>query len=74
MERAAFADAKIELFGGLLRQMRGDRSEEEFLRHGERVGPYLTCLRGLAFERGNRDWCHRSAAILRDRRAAHAQR
>ncbi|SNS22524.1 DNA-binding transcriptional regulator, PadR family [Streptosporangium subroseum] len=73
-ERAAFADAKIELFGGLLRQMRGDRSEEEFLRHGERIGPYLTCLRGLAFEEGNRDWCHRSAAILRERRTAHAQR
>ncbi|MBC6462819.1 PadR family transcriptional regulator [Actinomadura sp. HBU206391] len=74
MERATFADAKIELFSRLLRQMRGDRSEEEFLRHGERIGPYLTCLRGLAFERGNRDWCHRSAAILRERRAAHAQR
>ncbi|MFJ2032264.1 PadR family transcriptional regulator [Streptosporangium sp. NPDC087985] len=73
-ERAAFADAKIELFSGLLRQMRGDRSEEEFLRHGERVGPYLTCLRGLAFEQGNRDWCRRSAAVLRERRTAHAQR
>ncbi|HEY9522398.1 MAG TPA: hypothetical protein VIR33_04100 [Thermopolyspora sp.] len=52
----------------------GDRGEEEFLRHGERIGPYLTCLRGLAFEQGNRDWCERSAAILRDRRSAHAQR
>ncbi len=74
VERAAFADAKIELFGGLLRQMRGDRSEEEFLRHGERIGPYLTCLRGLAFERGNRDWCHRSAAILRERRVSQVRR
>ncbi|MFF3442394.1 PadR family transcriptional regulator [Streptosporangium sp. NPDC002721] len=74
MERAAFADAKIELFGGLLRKMRGDRSEEEFLRDDERVGPYLTCLRGLAFEQGNRDWCHRSAAILRERRASHTRR
>jgi DNA-binding PadR family transcriptional regulator len=73
-ERAAIADAKIELFGRLLRKMRGDRSEEEFLRHGERIGPYLTCLRGLAFEEGNRDWCRRSAAILRERRAAHAER
>lgn len=74
-ERAALAEAKIELFDTLLRKMRGDRSEEEFLRHGERIGPYLTCLRGLAFERGNRDWCERSAAILRERRpAAHAQR
>ena len=67
-ERAAFAEAKIELFGGLLRKMRGDVTEEEFLRHGERIGPYLTCLRGLDFERGNRDWCERAAAILRDRR------
>ncbi|MEU8378077.1 PadR family transcriptional regulator [Streptosporangium sp. NPDC048865] len=73
VERAAFADAKIEVFGGLLRRMRGDRSEEEFLRHGERIGPYLTCLRGLAFEQGNRDWCHRSAAILRERRTSPAQ-
>ncbi|WP_431041530.1 PadR family transcriptional regulator [Streptomyces sp. P1-3] len=74
MERAAFAEAKIELFDTLLRQMRGDRSEEAFLRTGERVGPYLTCLRGLAFEQGNRDWCRRSAATLRERRAAHAGR
>jgi DNA-binding PadR family transcriptional regulator len=73
-ERAVIADAKIELFAGLLRRMRGDRSEEEFLRHGDRIGPYLTCRRGLAFEEGNRDWCRRSAAILRERRTAHAER
>ena len=72
-ERAGIADAKIELFRGLLEMLRGDRSEEEFLRHGERVGPYLTCLRGLAFEQGNRDWCRRSAAILQERRTAHAR-
>lgn len=73
-ERAAFAEAKIGLFEALLRGMRGDRSEEEHLRHGARIGPYLTCLRGLAFERGNRDWCERGAAVLRERRAAHAPR
>ncbi|WP_149180152.1 PadR family transcriptional regulator [Streptomyces sp. TRM49041] len=67
-ERAAFAQAKADLFGKLLRAMRGaDRSEEEFLRHGERIGPYLTCLRGLAFEEGNRDWCERVIAVLRER-------
>lgn len=71
-ERAALAEAKIELFGTLLQKLRGDRGEEEFLRHGERIGPYLTCLRGLAFEQGNRDWCERSAAILRERRSARA--
>ncbi|MFE2549342.1 PadR family transcriptional regulator [Streptomyces sp. NPDC059355] len=73
-ERAAFARAKVDLFGGLLRTMRGDRSEEEFLRCGERIGPYLTCLRGLAFERGNRDWCERTIAVLREREAARAAR
>ncbi|WP_171164945.1 PadR family transcriptional regulator [Streptomyces sp. I05A-00742] len=69
-ERAAFAEAKAELFRAMLRKMRGGREEGEFLRHGERIGPYLTCLRGLAFEEGNRDWCLRGAEILRERKRA----
>ncbi|WP_169950621.1 PadR family transcriptional regulator [Microbispora sp. H11081] len=69
-ERAAVAEAKIDLFRRILRKMRGGLNEEEFLRTGRRVGPYLTCLRGLAFEEGNRDWCLRTAAILRERSAA----
>ncbi|MEY9964930.1 DNA-binding PadR family transcriptional regulator [Streptacidiphilus sp. MAP12-16] len=72
-ERTVFAQAKIDLFGQLLRRMRGDRTEEEFLRDGEHVGPYLTCLRGLAFEEGNRDWCERTVTVLRDRQAARAR-
>ncbi|MDG4860487.1 PadR family transcriptional regulator [Streptomyces sp. T-3] len=68
-ERAEFAAAKAELFASLLEKFRGDRSEDDFLRHGRRIGPYLTCLRGLAFEEGNRDWCERTAAILRARQA-----
>ncbi|MGW0732085.1 PadR family transcriptional regulator [Streptomyces sp. NPDC002851] len=71
-ERAGFAEAKVELFGKLLRSMRGERTEDEFLRDGERIGPYLTCLRGLDFERGNRDWCTRTIAVLRARQAARA--
>jgi DNA-binding PadR family transcriptional regulator len=73
-ERATVAEAKIELFGTLLRTMRGDVDEEEFLRHGERIGPYLTCLRGLAFEKDHRSWCLRIAAVLRERQATHAER
>jgi DNA-binding PadR family transcriptional regulator len=68
-ERAAVAEAKIELFGKLLRQIRGEADEDEFLRRGERIGPYLTCLRGLAFERDNRDWCLRIATVLRERQS-----
>ena len=69
-ERAGFARARIALFDQLLRTMRGSRTEDEFLCHGERIGPYLTCLRGLAFEQGNRDWCERAAAVLRVRQQA----
>ncbi|MEU9316719.1 PadR family transcriptional regulator [Streptomyces sp. NPDC048295] len=72
-ERAAAARARIDLFGNLLRTMRGDRTEEEFLLHGDRVGPYLTCTRGLAFEEGNRDWCERAAGVLRERERARAR-
>lgn len=73
-ERASAADAKIQLLGNLLRQMRGDLDEEEYLRTGERVGPYLTCLRGLAFEEGHRDWCLRIANVLKERRTTRAER
>ncbi|QHC23615.1 PadR family transcriptional regulator [Streptomyces sp. GS7] len=72
-ERAAFAQARIDLFGKLLHTMRGDRTEAEFLRHSERIGPYLTCLRGLAFEQGNRDWCERTITVLQERQAARAR-
>lgn len=73
-ERASAAEAKIELLDKLLRQMRGDADEAEFLRHGDRIGPYLTCLRGVAFEQGHRDWCLRTTAVLRERQATHAER
>ncbi|MGW1768072.1 PadR family transcriptional regulator [Streptomyces sp. NPDC002073] len=72
-ERAGIAQAKADLFEHLLRTMRGAASEEEFLRHGARIGPYLTCLRGLAFERGNRDWCTRTITVLKEREPARDQ-
>ncbi|MGE7389053.1 PadR family transcriptional regulator [Streptomyces sp. NPDC004126] len=64
LERAAAAEAKIEMLRGLLRDMRGELDEEEFLLRGERIGGYLTCLRGVAFEEGHRDWCLRTADVL----------
>ncbi|MEV5156851.1 MULTISPECIES: PadR family transcriptional regulator [unclassified Streptomyces] len=73
-ERATAAEARIELFGTLLRQMRGAADEEEFLLRGERIGPYLTCMRGLAFERDTRDWCLRISAVLQERRTVHEKR
>ncbi|WP_172381706.1 PadR family transcriptional regulator [Streptomyces sp. MNP-20] len=63
-ERARVAEAKTEVLSALLRRLRGDLDEEEFLRTGRRIGPYLTCQRGLAFERETRAWCERSADLL----------
>ncbi|MDA3642646.1 PadR family transcriptional regulator [Saccharopolyspora indica] len=73
-ERAAIATAKIELFEALLRKMRGELDEAEFLARGGRIGPYLTCLRGRQFEQGNLDWCIRAASVLRAREGADVQR
>ncbi|EWM16765.1 MULTISPECIES: PadR family transcriptional regulator [unclassified Kutzneria] len=66
-ERAVQAAAKAELFDGTLRALRGDLDEDTFLATGERIGPYLTCLRGRRFEQENVDWCRRSAGLIRAR-------
>ncbi|MGX1853435.1 PadR family transcriptional regulator [Streptomyces sp. NPDC055299] len=69
-ERARMAAAKVEIFEQLLTRLRGGADEAEFLAHGARIGPYLTCLRGLGFERQTRDWCERIAGVLRARSGA----
>ncbi|MER7457924.1 PadR family transcriptional regulator [Micromonospora sp. NPDC126480] len=66
-ERAGTAAAKVELFDRMLQRLRGDLDEETFLRTSDRVGPYLTCLRGRRFEQENREWCEQVAALLRTR-------
>lgn len=71
LERARVAEAKTELFTGLLARLRGPLDEAEFLARGERVGPYLTCLGGIGFERAYLEWCHRVVALLRAREEAH---
>ncbi|MFJ6788759.1 PadR family transcriptional regulator [Streptomyces angustmyceticus] len=69
-ERARVAAAKAEVFAQLLARLRGGLDETEFLARGARLGPYLTCLRGLGFERETRDWCERIAGVLRERNRA----
>ncbi|MFD4718850.1 PadR family transcriptional regulator [Streptomyces sp. NPDC058423] len=68
-ERAAMAAAKTDIFERFLRRLRGDLDEDTFLATADRVGPYLTCLRGLRFEQETADWCARTAAVLRARQS-----
>ncbi|PRX43992.1 PadR family transcriptional regulator [Prauserella shujinwangii] len=66
-ERASTAAAKLALYERTLRELRQDTDEETFLRDGERVGPYLTCLAGCRLERTVHDWCVDTARVLRQR-------
>lgn len=68
-ERKQWAEAKIARYERLKAKLLGERTEEEFLGEAERVGPYLTLLRGLSFERDNVRWCARCLTVL-ERRGA----
>ncbi|MEU1722425.1 PadR family transcriptional regulator [Nonomuraea sp. NPDC005692] len=69
LDRAGEAAAKLAFFEKTLLRLRGDRDEESFLREGERVGPYLSCLAGCRLEREMRDWCLSTARTLGERAA-----
>ncbi|MGP8304075.1 PadR family transcriptional regulator [Streptomyces inhibens] len=73
-QRAALAMAKVDIFERALSGLRGDLDEPAFLATSDRIGPYLTCLRGLRFEQETADWCTQAAQILRARRATNADR
>ncbi len=66
-ERMTWARAKIERFEALRRRILAGRTEAEHLAAAERVGPYLTLLRGLEFENENLRWGARVVEVL-DRR------
>ena len=68
-ERKRWAEAKIARYERLRVKLLGGRTEDEFLTTADRVGPYLTLLRGLSFERDNVRWCARCLTVL-ERRGA----
>jgi hypothetical protein len=52
--------------------MLNGRAEEEYLGQTERVGPYLTLLRGISFEQKNIRWAERAVTIVERRLPAQA--
>ncbi|SEM52816.1 PadR family transcriptional regulator [Streptacidiphilus jiangxiensis] len=67
-ERLASAQAKVARYERLRARLLDGRFEDDYLAVAERVGPYLTLMRGLSFERENQRWCEQALAVL-DRRA-----
>ncbi|MEU2339895.1 PadR family transcriptional regulator [Streptomyces sp. NPDC006654] len=55
-ERMEWATAKLARYERIRQRLLAGRSEEAFFAEAERVGPYLTLLRGMAFERENLQW------------------
>ena len=70
VERLQWAQAKLQRYERMRARMLDGRGEEEYLAQSERVGPYLTLLRGISFEEENIRWAERALTILQHRRPA----
>jgi DNA-binding PadR family transcriptional regulator len=66
-ERMEQAHGKLRLYEHLREQLLDGHSEDEFLRSGERIGPYLTLMRGRSFEQENLAWGETVLEILAQR-------
>ena len=66
-ERLEHARAKLALYDRIRDRILDGRSEDEFLRENEQVGPYLNLMGGRMYERQNIRWCERVLAILAER-------
>ncbi len=67
-ERVEHARAKLALYDDVRGRLLGGRSERAYLRQADRVGPYLTLMRGRAFEQENIAWGESVLKILALRR------
>ncbi|MGW8761182.1 PadR family transcriptional regulator [Streptomyces sp. NPDC055815] len=68
-QRMETARAKLAGYERLREWMLAGRDEDTYLGEAERVGPYLTLMRGRFFEEENLRWGERALVVL-DRRAA----
>ncbi|MEU1012607.1 PadR family transcriptional regulator [Streptomyces sp. NPDC088810] len=55
-ERMEWATAKLARYERIRQRLLDGRSEEAYFAEAERIGPYLTLLRGMSFERENLQW------------------
>ncbi|MFF6772154.1 PadR family transcriptional regulator [Streptomyces sp. NPDC012637] len=66
-ERMEAARGKLARYERLRERMLDGRDEDTYLREADRVGPFLTLLRGMAFEEENVRWGERALAVLAER-------
>jgi DNA-binding PadR family transcriptional regulator len=68
--RLAEAQAKLARYDQLCAGLLAGRSEDEYLREADRVGPYLTLLGGRMYEQLNVRWCRAALRALDQRSGA----
>jgi DNA-binding PadR family transcriptional regulator len=66
-ERLQQARAKLDLYDRIRDRLLGDRDEAEYLREGERIGPYLTLMAGRMFEQQSQLWITTVLEVLAQR-------
>ncbi|MBI3228585.1 MAG: PadR family transcriptional regulator [Mycolicibacterium cosmeticum] len=66
-EQLRWSTDKLERYERMRLRLLGGRDEDDFLADSARIGPYLTLLRGIAFEEENIRWAGRTLSVL-DRR------
>ncbi|MEE1756790.1 PadR family transcriptional regulator [Streptomyces sp. SP18CS02] len=71
-ERLEWARAKLARYDRLRARLLDGLTEEEYLVRAERIGPYLTLMRGRALERENIQWAEQALAVLERRSHAPA--
>jgi DNA-binding PadR family transcriptional regulator len=69
-ERLQWATGKLQRYERIRARLLDGRGEEEYLAQTERVGPYLTLLRGISFEEENIRWAERALRIIEHRMPA----
>ena len=70
LERLHWAAAKLQRYERLRTRMLDGRTEDEYLARAERIGPYLTLMRGISFEEENIRWAKRALTMIERRMLA----
>ncbi|GHH13938.1 PadR family transcriptional regulator [Streptomyces lanatus] len=66
-ERVTWARGKLGRYERVRERLLDGRTEDEYLREADRVGPYLTLLAGISFEEEILRWCERVLTVLKQR-------
>ncbi|MBO3742495.1 PadR family transcriptional regulator [Actinoplanes flavus] len=64
VEHREASRSRLKGYEQRLRDILGDRTDDEFLATGNRLGPYLTLQRGISFERENIAWAELALGVL----------